>query len=655
VSRPAAAASHTADSTPDHAWALARALSPHPRVRVADVDEHGAITNSYRSSTPASGPPPTPGLPYALHLADDRGRYRLLGFDLDVHKGPVAADLDRLRTLLKRAGLPHVVCASGPGGGRHVWVALAEPVGAVVVAGIARGLAGLLPSLDTAPLLNPRSGALRPPLAPHRLGGRSKTVDGRLGDLLRPVAGTVQVLTLAGLVDAQTTAEHPADALHTAHDTDGHLWLPGPRRALSAVTRGALHDPLPATADASTVLATALCGAVRAHWQLLDVLALLPTAPGLEHARTERANGRRRERPPAEQTNVLTRQWNRAAKTVASGPRAAADTAATDPTFEDRCALVVAAIAAVQRRADVSPGRWARGGGPADRRVLDVACHLMLTAVATDIELDTRRLALLAGIGRGTAHLALRRLTADGWLTPSTPAAGVNGARWAVPTATTDAERTTAEPSTHRVDPGRTQGTPSPPPAPARARSAWCSHLAHRISAVLHDALTAAGLGHHTARVYQALTATPVDVFDLVSTTGYDPHLLRRFLDRLAGYRLARTDRVGRWRLGGTAQSTSSRLDRAAHALRVQGVLAGRARRYRIEREAWAWWIDELTWRRLPAAQKRRIPGVGQTVIPLAGHETLSRHHRGPHPRTNNGRADFRAARRHLFGLPEAS
>jgi len=76
---------------------------------------------------------------------------------------------------------------------------------------------------------------------------------------------------------------------------------------------------------------------------------------------------------------------------------------------------------------------------------------------------------------------------------------------------------------------------------------------------------------------------------------------------------------------------------------------------YSLERQAWAWWIDELTWRGLSAAQKRRTPGAGQTVLPLAGHDTLSRHHRGPHPRTSNGRADFAAARRYLAELPQAS
>ena len=280
----------------------------------------------------------------------------------------------------------------------------------------------------------------------------------------------------------------------------------------------------------------------------------------------------------------------------------------------------------------------------------------MLAAVATDIELDTRRLAMLSGIGRDTARVALHRLAADGWLTPSIPAAGVHGAHRALPTAVLAAvQRTPSELSTTETSHARSQGTPSPLEAPSAARTAWRSHLNHRISAVLHDALTATGLGHHTARVYQLLTTSPVQMLDLAVRTGYSRSRLCWLLDRLAVHRLARTDRAGRWQILGRGHTSGSRLDRAARTLGATGVLAERADRYRTERQAWAWWIDELTWRGLSAAQKRRSPGVGQTVLPLAGHDTLTRHHRGPHPRTSRGRADFAAARRHLIELPDAS
>src|SRR3954469_24955637 len=153
-------------------WSLAAALAARTgrgRVRVADLDATGAARNAYHREIPVDGPPPH--RPYAVYLADIDGGYRLLGLDLDSGRGPVAADLAELRALLDRAGLPHLVCASGPFGGRHVWIGLAEAVPAPEVARLADALAARLPSLDTAPLRNPATGCLRPPGAPHRITG----------------------------------------------------------------------------------------------------------------------------------------------------------------------------------------------------------------------------------------------------------------------------------------------------------------------------------------------------------------------------------------------------------------------------------------------------------------------------------------------------
>jgi len=647
VNRPAAAPGRPVDSPAD-AWSLARALSPHPRVRIADVDDAGAIANSYPATLPAAGPAPADGRPWAIHLADDRGRYRLLGFDLDAKRGPATTDVQRLRELLTRAGLPHVVCVSGPGGGRHVWAALAEPVTAAVVAGIARGLSDLLPSLDPIPLLNPRTGALRPPLAPHRHGGRSEVIAGQLADLTRPVATAAHVLTLAGLAQADQLGpdpEQPARGrLGLAVDEHGHRHLRGARRPLTARSRAALYEQPSPAADTSVVLRTALCGAVHARWRFADVQALLATAPGLEHVRS-RATGRGADRQPYpehEARKRLAAEWDRAVGFVAAHPVGPA----ADPAFQDRQDTVAAAVAAVQRRADASPGRWAQGGGPADRRVLDIACRLMLDAVRADIELDTRRAGDLTGISRETARIALQRLTRDGWLLPAAAAAGVHGAHWTLPTTPpcNDRDRPAPELSTPVVGEGLSQENTRPGCPPANY-SAWRSHLTHRTATLRHDALTHAGLGHHTARVYQALTTTPTDLVDLMARTGYSRPRLSRLLDRLATHQLARTDRRGRWRLRGRTHTGGTRLGRAARTLGVLGVLVDRGRRYAVERAAWAWWTDELAWRRAPAAAKRRSPGAGQLeLVPTAG----GRRHHGRHPVDDRGRADYAAALAHL-------
>lgn len=621
-------------------------MSPHPRIRIADVDDSGAIANSYRLTLPAAGPAPAGGRPWAIHLADDRGRYRLLGFDLDAKRGPAATDVARLRELLTRAALPHVVCASGPGGGRHVWAALAEPVTAGVVAGIARGLSDLLPSLDPIPLLNASTGALRPPLAPHRHGGRSEVIAGQLADLIRPVATAAAVLTLAGLVQAEKVEPDPGrparGRLGVAIDQHGHRHLRGPRRPLTAHARAAFDELPGPAADTSVALRTALCGAVHARWRLADVQALLATAPGLEHVRT-RAGGAAGRQPYREHETRqrLAAEWDRAVAFVATNPVGPA----ADPAFQARQESVAAAVAAVQRRADASPGRWAQGGGPADRRVLDIACLLMLDAVRIDIELDIRRTGDLTGMSRETARVALWRLAGDGWLHPAAAAAGVHGARWTLPTAPHgDRDKPGPELSTPPVEIELSQEN-TRPRCPPSNYSAWRSHLAHRTTALRHDALTHTGLGHHAARIYQVLTTTPTDVLDLICRTGYSRSRLSRLLDRLATYHLVRTDRRGRWQLRGRSHTGGTRLGRAARTLEVLGLLAARARRYVVERAAWAWWTDELAWRRAPAAVKRRAPGAGQLeLLPTGG----ARQHHGPHPVDYRGRGDYAAALAHL-------
>jgi DNA-binding IclR family transcriptional regulator len=114
-----------------------------------------------------------------------------------------------------------------------------------------------------------------------------------------------------------------------------------------------------------------------------------------------------------------------------------------------------------------------------------------------------------------------------------------------------------------------------------------------------------------------------------------------QMLDRLADVGLARCDRRGRWHPGRTT------LDRAADRLAVAGILDQRAARYQLEREAWAWWCDELAWRALPrdAKRRRRDPHPGQIVLELREVPGLTtRRRRGAHPTWPGGRADFAAA-----------
>ncbi|WP_316313692.1 hypothetical protein [Clavibacter michiganensis] len=621
----------TAPTSDVDAWALTAAITPRTTVRVAAVDASGAAVNLYPHHRRTAGP--VPAAPWAMYLAGTDHQFRLLGFDLDAKTvdGAAAAarDADTLAALLEDAGLHPLVCASGPTGGRHVWVGLAEGVDAALVATLARLVRHVCPTLDLSPLSNPATGCVRPPGAPHRAGGRSTVLRGDTSTLTAPTGTAAQVRALTeGVAQLVDVAElTPSVDPHRPVPVDDHsrLSLPGPRRDLPASAAAALQEDA-AAGDASAVLRRILVGAVAARWRHADVAALVETAPGLEHVRTAVARGQRVRRRPVEAAAVLRRQWDRAVQFVAATPRQIGD----DPTFDGRAAAIAADVDALQQRADTSAGRWARGGGPTDRRVLDALCVLALQAVRASVEADTRRLALLAGIGRETARTALHRLAADGWIRAERGADGPHGAHWTIAPA----------PFLHRdTSTSRSQADPRPAGAGAALRSLLLDTLAHRISDAAHDLFTTGGpgLGHLAGNIYARTTAHPQTVVEVARTVGATIPRTRYLLERLASLRVLLHTRSG-WR-----RAATDRRAVAAERSHVDGRLAERAARYDVERQAWAWWCAEDAWMRAPRrSSANRRPARGQlALVPDVG-----THAYGAPPRRPDGRLDWREARR---------
>ncbi|MFT7712328.1 hypothetical protein ACMT9Y_15315 [Clavibacter tessellarius] len=613
------------------AWALTAAIAPRTTVRVAAVDAAGAAVNLYPHHRRTAGP--VPAAPWAMYLAGADHLFRILGFDLDAKTvdGAAAAarDADTLAALLEDAGLQPLVCASGPTGGRHVWVGLAEGIDAALVATLARLVRHVCPTLDLSPLSNPATGCLRPPGAPHRAGGRSTVLRGDTSTLTAPTGTAAQVRALtervAQLVDVDELT--PSVDPHRPVPVDDHsrLYLPGPRRELPASAAAALQEDA-AAGDASAVLRRILVGAAAARWRHADVAERVDTAPGLEHVRTAVVRDQRVRRRPVEAAAVLRRQWDRAVQFVAATPRQIG----ADPTFDGRAATIAADVDALQQRADTSAGRWARGGGPADRRVLDALCVLALQAVRASVEADTRRLALLAGIGRETARTALQRLAADGWIRCERGADGPHGAHWSI----------TPAPVLHNeMTTGRSQADPRPAGAGAALRSLLLDTLTHRISDAAHDLFTpgAPGLGHLAGNIYARTTGDPQTVVELARTAGATIPRTRHLLEQLASHRVIVHTRSG-WR-----RAATDRRALAAERTHVDGRLLERAARYDVERQAWAWWCAEDAWMRAPRrSSANRRPARGQlALVPDDG-----THAYGPHPRRPDGRLDWREARR---------
>ncbi len=503
--RPALGAGTAAD-----AWSLTAQISPRRVVRAAAVDADGRPLNAYPVGHPVAGA--QPGTPWAVHLADTQGRFRLLCADLDAKPSAdaAAADAVRLSSFLSDLGIPHLVCASGPTGGRHVWLGLRESVDAEVVSALAYLLKTWLPTLDVAPLVNPTSGCVRPPGSPHRLGGVSQVIAGSVHTLTEATVTLAEVHALMSRIAEQVQLAAPSAASRQRRpvaEENGMPFLPGAKRPLS-VHRGALLDT-PPTGDLSAVLWRVLCGAAAARWRFADIMAIAD-APGLEHARTLRAGASRVPRPArgsASTMAVLRRQWSRAVLTMADLPPGQSQEG-TDTSFELRAEVVAAIVRTVQRRADATPGRWGRSrSGLAQRRILDALCLFHLQGVRADeVEADIRRLALTCGLDRETARRSLLALAADGWISRTRNAAGRRGAYWT-------------------IDPGGvvhsrvcgvlSQADPRPPGTGPSLRIVLSNELADRLRASAHDAFaTAGGLGLEAGSLYGRLANRTSEFLD---------------------------------------------------------------------------------------------------------------------------------------------
>lgn len=169
---PSLAAPSQAELAPQQLWRLfAPVIAGRMRIR----------TLNGRSRYRAAGrlqPEVLPAEPAAVLLFDASARCRCFVLDLDSKSSTrhqVLLDSERVVAMAASAGLPAVVDES-PNGGRHVYLPLAHPISATDALEVGQALRGLLPSLDTAPLSNPTTGAIRPPGSAHPSGGHQRLV-----------------------------------------------------------------------------------------------------------------------------------------------------------------------------------------------------------------------------------------------------------------------------------------------------------------------------------------------------------------------------------------------------------------------------------------------------------------------------------------------
>ena len=617
--------------TPEGAWELTLSLSRltgRRSVRVDVRDAHGDFANSYTATHPTRSI--APDGPWALPLTDNAGGFRFLCFDLDAKDGNPQRDAHRLTRWLDQLAITYVVCVSGPSGGRHVWVALTAAADAALVNQLARRAKTVLPSLDLSPLTNDTTGAVRPPLSPHRAGGHSQPL-GSVEVLLTPSTTPQRLAQLDEWLQEEGVELPPAPQTSRPRgvdvDADGHPYLAGDRRDLSPRIRELLASP-PA-ADTSATMAQIFLAAANARWRRADVAALVRTYPALEHARTRRHAGTRVPRTDVGQRHVIDGAWRMAVAYAATHP---GNGAGDDPTFPQREEHVVAALTRAQERADALPGMWgadhtstahrAARGSAAHRAVLDALCLYMAQAVSLEIEADTRRLALDTGWGRTTAQNALTALQEAGWIRRTAEATGEHGARYTL------SEKFSTDPH----EPNWSQGRKPP------ARSALLRELTLRTTALNQDVYAAPGsLGRAAGYLHlQLLPGGSWTVGDLALRTGFTAAAVRRLLTRLHRNGLVQLVE-GHWRAAVDAdpQPIAARLD-------VDGYLADRRRRYEVERIVWARWQQELHWMSQNHIVKRRSR-PHPTATQLTGQAV---HERARYPRGPDQRADHKTARR---------
>lgn len=594
-------------------------------------DAYGSLSdNNYPLSHTISATPPSE--PWCIDLADENEIFRLLCFDFDGKSaGVVDPDLmtraqdecDALHQLLVDHSIPHVVCQSSGGGGRHIWIRL-DGASTDVTHPLSTAARVNYTTLDFGMLRNARTGAARPPLAPHRDGSASSVIYGDLDELIhaRVPNSALEQLTesLTAMapeaVATDTQPSGPVDAQHSTH------------RPLSAA--GASHmATIKGGSNPSWTGFMCLLSAAHANWTLADVTHAARTAPGMEHYRTKNVgDGHRRKRNAGEAAARLERQWLKAQSLAALHANAPSRKEPRDLSELDE---IVTQATDVLERFAIQPGRWnSTEAAASNRSVLTALVYLSLRTGKRSVAASIRQLALIAGIGRTAAADALLRLSAEGFIERVHPNEGVNASEW----------RVTSHFSTGS---GRVRSqlpkNPRPPAELFLLRSALLRDVEQMLTDAAHDLFTRPGLGHRAGQLYAALSGQtePMTVAAAARRLGLTPRHTTTIMSRLRKAKLLIR------RGDGWLRSVRDLRDRAARFLGLDGILKLRGSRYRAERSVWTWWLAEYATMQSKPQERPRRPHVTSRPIEFTsepGERSWPRY-----PRHADGTANHKEAR----------
>lgn len=666
-----------------------------------------------------------PQQPFAVQLASDRSEQFYLGcLDLDPGKfnpdprldpdeaalsvlgaAAVQEDLVTAREFFAKAEVPNLVVRSGPTGGYHLWF----PAGCAPkskMKALARALRVLLPTLDITPLMNAKTGGVRPPGAPHRAGGRAEIDPFFHGRSAAGVRAALEAFAAGGGEDAveriweQLPVSVRAEAVPVGKPAnrpaeradDGYDRLKKPWRQLSTEVAALSIRELKPSENASAVLRSIVLGCVWAGWSFTEFERHCEASPAAVHARArrdpKRPKGERIERRAEARKALLEDQWRKAVADVRTLPASLVGGEDAAAYAAERQAAV-AAVLRLQEQMRLEPLRWATKGGTTrggacDEKALYAFMVFVLKAGTLEVGVSGRALAEEAGFCQTTAARALKSLAADSpwngpaWIEVAKDAEGPNSRvyrlkadRVSPETAPEDPETDTADASGEAapvpdneadtaddqakylaVDITRSQRMPAP--QRERPKGAPLAALQALLALYRHDLWhPQRGLGHDLCRTYVKIRTerdpgTHLTLSEVALLTGYPMATVIGHVARQEVLGLVVTGRLP----DGTpvVRATDRSLDAVAHQLNATGVLDARVRRHRIERELWHWWCAELAWRTTSREDKKKILGVPAEVIreyalPDDAVGSL-RWKYGRFPTTADGRADFAAARR---------
>ncbi len=478
----------------------------------------------------AAWPGSEPTRPYAVHLANKSGASRVLALDFDSAKSAsLQDDVAGVRFLLSNVGARWVEADSGPTGGVHVFVPFQQHLEFPAVRALAEALSSRFGSLDVSMLLNPRTGAIRPPNAPHRVSGRSVLRgDEQLALGLLASGNSPQVaLDLVSVLDIDERVLRPSrpplspSLFHMLHTGEGLERYESISEAVFALATSVLargHD--------GSWLRSALANP---RHELTRILA--------DHTRRDGTK----------------RHALRLIETALRQARVFVEASPSITSKDDARAVIGDISDAAARHA------WAGRSLLTARAVLEAHLAIADNCGGVEYNASQRQLGELAGIHtRRTVELANRRLVQLGYLRLVRNGSVKYATTWRLTT-------------------------------PSRSLPEVAEFHPARLG---HPLFAWRQLGKAAAQVVRALETGLHTPREIAQATQLHPGTVRRSLNRLAALELPLVAKVGsRWVLC-NVESLDRVIDEAAALYGALDDLAALILRHEIERNLWRRWLE---------------------------------------------------------------